>query len=139
MASPRRIADLQAWLNARDLESVRRFGIDYAVETYPDLQQRAAFILWSRLETSLERKVPSRSITASGIARLETVTSLAESYARRRILLYLRVPPEVLREGLQHRLARFGANAAFPIHDDLLGTYLKTFQEPSGEGEFNFG
>jgi predicted kinase len=116
-----------------------RFGIDYPAETYPALQQRAASDLWSRLTALLNQAVPV--VVDNSFWNRETRDSykrLAESYARRWILLYLKTSSTILRERLNHRRERFDANAAFPIHDELLDSYLKSFQEPSHEGEFVF-
>jgi hypothetical protein len=40
-----------------------------------------------------------------------------------------------LRERLHGRVARFDANAAFPITEGVLARYLDSFEPPSGEGE----
>jgi predicted kinase len=116
-----------------------RFGIDYPAEIYPSLQQRVASDLWSRLPALLEKAVPI--VIDNSFWNRETrdrYKRLAESYARRWILLYLKTSPTVLRERLYHRRERFDANAAFPIHDELLDSYLKSFQEPFREGEIVF-
>jgi len=53
----------------------------------------------------------------------------------RRRLLYLKVDPALLRQRLDERNRRSDANAAFPITQDLLTSYLAGFEEPNGEGE----
>jgi predicted kinase len=116
-----------------------RYGLDYAPEAYPDLQRQAAASLWERLRSLLEQKVPV--VVDNSFWSRETrdrYMRLAELHGRRWRLLYLKVEPAILRERLRERGERFDANAAFTIDDDLLGRYLKTFEEPSGEGELVF-
>src|SRR5690606_32254267 len=50
-------------------------------------------------------------------------------------LIYLKVPPDELRQRLLIRSERFDANAAFPITEQVLSQYLTGFETPSGEGE----
>jgi predicted kinase len=65
----------------------------------------------------------------------ESYKSKIISYNRPWKLLVLRVPPAVLRQRLRGRNERRDANAAFPIHEDQLDSYLRGFEWPSGEGE----
>jgi predicted kinase len=116
-----------------------RFGIDYRPEEYAELQKQAAEIVRMRLEELLRQKTPV--VIDNSFWKRETrdqYKRLIESYGRRWMLLYLKVDPSVLRARLLQRRERFDANAAFPIEDDLLDSYLKSFQEPSGEGELIF-
>jgi hypothetical protein len=50
-------------------------------------------------------------------------------------LIHLKVSPDELRKRLAIRSLRFDANAAFPITEDILNTFLNGFEEPVGEGE----
>lgn len=50
-------------------------------------------------------------------------------------LIYLKVSPEIIRKRLDIRSKRFDANAAFPITEDTLTSYLNGFEVPSCEGE----
>lgn len=113
-----------------------RFGVDYAADAYPELQKRAEAALWIRLAGLLERNVAL--VVDNSFWKRETrerYKRLAESYGRRWRLLYLKVSPGVLRARLLGRRERFDANASFAISDELLDSYLKGFQEPSGECE----
>jgi predicted kinase len=116
-----------------------RFGIDYRPEEYSTLQKQAAEKVWMRLEELLRCKTPV--VIDNSFWKRETrdqYKGLIESCGRRWLLLYLKVAPSVLRARLLQRRKRFDANAAFPIEDDLLNSYLKSFQEPSDEGELIF-
>ena len=68
-------------------------------------------------------------------ARREHCKRLIEDVGGRRRLLYLKVDPALLRQRLDERSRRSDANAAFPITQDLLTSYLAGFEEPNGEGE----
>jgi hypothetical protein len=48
---------------------------------------------------------------------------------------YLKVHPNDLRERLSIRSQLFDANAAFPITEEILTSFLNGFEVPSGEGE----
>jgi predicted kinase len=116
-----------------------RFGIDYRAEEYSTLQKQAAERVWMRLEELLQQKTPV--VIDNSFWKRKTrdqYKRLIECYDRRWLLLYLKVDPSILRARLLQRRERFDANAAFPIEDDLLDSYLKSFQEPSGEGELIF-
>lgn len=68
-------------------------------------------------------------------SRRREYQTLIERAGGRWRLVYLEADPELLRQRLVVRAARFDANAAFPITDDLLASYLRDFEPPSGEGE----
>jgi len=116
-----------------------RYGIDYPAAAYPDLQKQAASTIWTRLEQLLRHKTPV--VIDNSFWKKETrdrYKQLIESHQRPWLLIYLKVPPEILRARLLARQTRFDANAAFPIDDELLNKYLESFQPPSGEGESTF-
>ena len=50
-------------------------------------------------------------------------------------VIYLKVPEEALRTRLRGRTQRFDANAALRIDDDVLDSFLASFEQPAGEGE----
>jgi predicted kinase len=50
-------------------------------------------------------------------------------------LVYLKVGRAELRRRLAERSERFDANAAFPITDPILSSYIAGFEEPRNEGE----
>jgi predicted kinase len=68
-------------------------------------------------------------------ARRDDYKQLIEDAGGRWKLVYLKVDPAVLRQRLAERSQRFDANAAFPITEDILTSYLSGFEEPNGEGE----
>jgi predicted kinase len=113
-----------------------RYGIDYPAAEYPNLQKQAASAIWARLEQHLRDQTPV-VVDNSFWSRTtrDRYKQLIESHQRPWMLIYLKVPPEILRARLLARQSRFDANAAFPIGDDLLNKYLESFQPPSGEGE----
>jgi predicted kinase len=116
-----------------------RYGIDYPAAAYPDLQKQAANAIWTRLEQLLREKTPvvvDNSFWSR--ATRDRYKQLIESHQRPWMLIYLKVPREILRARLLARQSRFDANAAFPIGDELLNKYLESFQPPSGEGELTF-
>lgn len=116
-----------------------RYGIDYPAAAYPDLQKQAANTIWMRLEQLLPQKIPVVVDNSFwNRATRDRYKQLIESHQRPWKLIYLKVSPEVLRDRLRARQNRFDANAAFPIGDELLNTYLESFQPPSGEGELVF-
>jgi len=60
---------------------------------------------------------------------------LIEAGGAKWVLIYLKVHPKVIRERLRIRGERFDANAAFPITDEILASFLSGFEIPQGEGE----
>ena len=116
-----------------------RYGIDYPAAAYSDLQKQAANAVWTRLEQLLPQKTPVVVDNSFwNRATRDRYKQLIESHQRPWMLIYLKVPPEILRTRLLARQNRFDANAAFPIGDELLNKYLESFQPPSGEGELTF-
>ena len=116
-----------------------RYGIDYPAAAYPNLQKQAANTIWMRLEELLPQKI---AVVVDNSfwnrATRDRYKQLIEFHQRPWKLIYLKVSPGVLRDRLRARQSRFDANAAFPIGDELLNTYLESFQPPSGEGELIF-
>ncbi|WP_419882190.1 hypothetical protein ACN6MY_22865 [Peribacillus sp. B-H-3] len=47
----------------------------------------------------------------------------------------MKVNPDELRERLRIRSKQFDANAAFPITEEILASFLNGFEVPEGEGE----
>jgi predicted kinase len=61
--------------------------------------------------------------------------AMIEGHGRPWKLFVLRIHPDVLRSRLAARSRRFDSDAAFPITDDLLYTYLRDFEWPHDEGQ----
>ena len=113
-----------------------RFGLDYPAEDYPKLQQAAETALRQELTGYLEQKVPVViDYSFWDRKRRDAYKTLIHEHGAQSQLLYLKIDPEVVRARLKVRSARFDANAAFPITDDILSFYLNAFEEPSGEDE----
>jgi len=113
-----------------------RYGIDYTPDQYARLSRDAEDVLRHRLVDLIGR---GRDVVVDlsfwrRVSRDE-YKQLVETAGGRWRLVYLQVPPDVLRQRLSQRAHRFDANAAFAITDDVLNTYLASFEAPSGEGE----
>jgi len=113
-----------------------RYGVDYDAAQYPEHSAAAESALRDRL-VSLIREGRSVVVDFSfwQRARRDDYKQLIEDAGGRWRLVYLKVDPAVLRERLGERSQRFDANAAFPITEDILTSYLSGFEEPNGEGE----
>lgn len=113
-----------------------RYGIDYPAEEYAALSLTTEEALRVRLLELIDagrRVVVDLSFWQR--AGRDEYKQLIEAAGGRWRLVYLKVPPDVLRSRLARRAERFDANAAFPITDDLLADFLAGFEEPHGEGE----
>ncbi len=113
-----------------------RYGIDYDPADYPQLSAAAEDVLRERLITLIRqnRDVVVDFSLWQRVSR-DRYKRLVESNGGTWRLIHLKVDPAVLRQRLDGRAARFDANAAFPITQDILAAYLDGFEEPQGEGE----
>lgn len=113
-----------------------RYGIDYPIEMYEQLKVEAELKLRDELVSLLNEK---RNVVVDFSfwqrKRRNEYKKLIEEGGGEWRLLYLKVHPNDLRERLRIRSQRFDANAAFTITEEILSSYLKGFEEPSGEGE----
>ena len=117
-------------------ERFGRYGVDYDVERYDEYTALAEAALRARMLELVRAGsdvVVDRSFWRRA-ARDEYRQLLADAGARAE-LVYLKVDREQLRERLAVRAARFDANAAFPITDEILDRFLAGFEEPQSEGE----
>lgn len=113
-----------------------RYGIDYPIEMYEQLKVEAELKLRDELVSLLNEKhnvVIDFSFWQQ--KRRNEYKKLIEEGGGEWRLLYLKVHPNDLRERLRIRSQRFDANAAFTITEEILSSYLKGFEVPSGEGE----
>ncbi|GAA0339521.1 hypothetical protein GCM10008967_32330 [Bacillus carboniphilus] len=113
-----------------------RYGIDYPVEKYGDYQVEAETRLRNRLLHLIQNKqkvVIDFSFWQK--AKRDEYKHLIEEAGGVWELVYLKVSPEVIRKRLDVRNKRFDANAAFPITEDILTSYLSGFEAPIDEGE----
>ncbi len=113
-----------------------RYGRDYPPQDYARLSAIAETVLRDRL---LELLGQGRDVVVDlslwQRAEREEYKRLATGAGARWRLVYLEADVDVLRRRLAQRAERVDANAAFPITDDVLATYLAGFEVPDGEGE----
>lgn len=113
-----------------------RYGVDYPEALYPEYSARAEAHLKSELVSVLRRGsdvVVDFSFWQR--SRRDAYKRLIEGAGAVWRLIYFKVPEEVLRSRLQNRAGRFDANAAFPITEAILASYLAGFEEPTDEGQ----
>lgn len=113
-----------------------RYGIDYPIEMYEQLKVEAELKLRNELVCLMNEK---RNVVVDFSfwqrKRRNEYKNLIEVGGGEWKLIYLKVHPNDLRERLRIRSKRFDANAAFTITEDILSSFLKGFEVPSGEGE----
>lgn len=113
-----------------------RYGIDYLADQYPEYLIAAEKKLRHQLvELVRDRKNVVIDFSFWQRTRRDEYKQVIRNAGGEWRLIYLKVSPDVLRKRLAIRSHRFDANAAFPITEDILNSYLKTFEEPSDEGE----
>ncbi len=113
-----------------------RYGIDYPFEKYDKYQMDAE----SRLRLHLVGLIQDKQSVVIDFsfwqkAKRDEYKQLIEETGGEWKLLYLKIPHEVIRKRLAERNNRFDANAAFPISESILTSYLNGFEAPSNEGE----
>lgn len=113
-----------------------RYGIDYSTEKYEEYKREA--------ENKLRNQLTELILSGQQVVIDFSFWQRAKRYEYKRIieesgghweLIYLKVSPNELRKRLAIRSLRFDANAAFPITENILATFLSGFEEPVGEGE----
>lgn len=113
-----------------------RYGIDYPIEMYEQLKVEAELKLRNELVNLLKEK---RNVVIDFSfwqrKRRDEYKKLIEEGGGEWKLVYLKVHPNELRKRLRIRSQRFDANAAFTITEEILSSFLKGFEVPSGEGE----
>lgn len=113
-----------------------RYGIDYPAEQYRANLDAAHNWLLDQLVACIQQ---NRHVVVDSSfwnrRERDRYKRLIEDAGGRWSLLYLRVQSDELRRRLKVRSERFDANAAFPITEELLTTFINGFEEPEGEGE----
>jgi predicted kinase len=113
-----------------------RYGIDYPIEKYEQYKTEAELKLRNQMVNLIHDKhqvVIDFSFWQR--KRRTEYKKLIEDAGGEWKLIYLKVHPNDLRERLSIRSQRFDANAAFPITEEILTSFLNGFEVPSGEGE----
>lgn len=113
-----------------------RYGIDYPAEKYREKLDQANLRLREKLVKLIQAKeniVVDSSFWRRSVR--DEYKQMIENAGGKWRLIYLKVEPDVLRERLKIRSERFDANAAFPITEEILTTFLNDFEVPTGEGE----
>ncbi|CRK83364.1 Zeta toxin [Neobacillus massiliamazoniensis] len=113
-----------------------RYGIDYPIEKYREYLDKAHLRLRDKLVKLILNK-QQVVVDSSFWRQSERVEykQLIETAGGKWRLIYLKVNPNDLRERLKMRSNRFDANAAFPITEEILTSFLNEFEVPKGEGE----
>jgi len=113
-----------------------RFGIDYEATRYAEFSAIAEEALRGRLVALVEqgRDVVVDFSFWQRAARVRYKRLIEDAGGSWR-LIYLKADLVALRLRLHERSRRFDANAAFPITDEILASYLAGFEEPHDEGE----
>lgn len=113
-----------------------RYGVDYPADAYPSHVETARATIRARLHDELHNGhavvVDSSFWSRSHREDFKAVIAAAGGTWR---LIYLKADVEVLRLRLSARTERFDANAALPIDDAKLASFLRSFEAPVGEGE----
>ncbi|MGG0184945.1 AAA family ATPase [Bacillus rhizoplanae] len=113
-----------------------RYGIDYPAEKYREYLEEAHLRLRDKLVKLIKDKqkvvVDSSFWSRSERDEYKQLIETAEGKWR---LIYLKVDPNDLRKRLKVRNQRFDANAAFPITEEILTSFINGFEVPKGEGE----
>jgi predicted kinase len=113
-----------------------RYGIDFSKDRYEIFKDEAEEKLRNQMVTLIQNKqhvVVDFSFWQR--SRRERYKKLIEDSGGEWRLVYLKVHPDDLRERLRIRSQRFDANAAFPITEAILTSFLNGFEVPEGEGE----
>lgn len=113
-----------------------RYGIDYDTGKYREHLDEAHERLRNKLIQLIEDK--KQVVIDSSFwnrSNRDEYKRLIESHEGKWKLIYLKVHPDELRKRLKIRSQRFDANAAFPITEEILTSYIHGFEEPRDEGE----
>lgn len=113
-----------------------RYGIDYPIEKYREYLEKAHIRMRDKLVKLILNK-DQVVVDSSFWRKSERVEykQLIEAAGGKWRLVYLKVNHNDLRNRLKIRSSRFDANAAFPITEEILTTFLNGFEVPKGEGE----
>lgn len=113
-----------------------RYGIDFPVEKYEEYKVDAEVKLRNQLiNLILDKQHVVIDFSFWQRSRRNEYKRLIEESGGEWKLIYLKVHPKDLHERLRIRSHRFDANAAFPITEKILISYLNGFEVPTGEGE----
>lgn len=113
-----------------------RYGIDYPTDKYEEYKEAAE----NKLRKLLVKLIQDKQHVVVDFSfwqrsRRTIYKRLIEENGGEWKLIYLKVHPNDLRKRLKIRSQRFDANAAFPITEKVLTSFLKGFEVPTDEGE----
>jgi predicted kinase len=113
-----------------------RFGVDYRRADYESHQEVAGNAVGDELVRLMRDRAPVViDLSLWQRAARDRYKSLIVEHGCEWELVYLQVDEATLRARLLRRAERVDANAAFPISDAVLATFLDGFEAPAGEGE----
>jgi len=113
-----------------------RFGVDYPEKNYEFYKEQSEIKLRAELvNLILAKQHVVIDFSFWQRQRRGDYKELIERNGGVSRLIYLKVQPDELRRRLHIRSARYDANAAFTISEDILIRFLNGFETPSGEGE----
>ena len=114
-----------------------RYGLDYRPDDYGRHVAAARSALRDQLAARLAVGRDAVVVDSSFWSRAhrDDFKHLVEAAGGTWRLIYLDAPETILRERLAARRDRFDANAARPIDEAKLRSFLESFEAPSDEGE----
>lgn len=113
-----------------------RYGIDYPVGKYEKYKEEAEVKLRSQLVQLIhDHKQVVIDFSFWQRSKRNEYKQLIEDSGGKWKFFYMKIHPNDLRERLKIRSQRFDANAAFPITEEILTSFLNGFEVPTGEGE----
>lgn len=113
-----------------------QYGLDYRADQYEILSARAERHLRRRLsELIAQKQNVILDFSFWNRDRRAAYRKEIEEAGGQVTLIYMKADQALLRKRLQKRNQTITANSAFAITNERLSQYLRSFQEPQGEGE----
>ena len=113
-----------------------RYGIDYSPADHGARLALARAAIKQQLSANLASRTPTVVDSSFwSLAHRNEYKALVEAAGCSWRLVYLKTAENVLAARIAGRRDRIDANAALPITSEVLRGFLRSFEEPSGEGE----
>lgn len=114
-----------------------RYGVDYPKEEYQNLQTKAN----KALHTTFLKLLKHRQNIVVDFSfwqkkKRDTYKQIIDDYGGKSFLIYMNTPISIIKKRLEVRNKRFEPNAAFPITEEILDEYIKGFEIPQNENQF---